>query len=80
MKISSRVMTALGTVLATGTALAHEGHGTVGSLEHELAHAGWLAGAIMFAAVLAALILKWTARVDDKSPAERTSTARRRRD
>jgi divalent metal cation (Fe/Co/Zn/Cd) transporter len=45
---------------------AHEGHASVGSMAHELEHAGWIAGALMLASVLMLIVFSVSVRFADK--------------
>lgn len=61
-KLSAALMSALGSV----SLQAHEGHAAVGSMAHEIEHAGWMAAALMLGSVMILLVFSLSVKFADK--------------
>lgn len=45
---------------------AHEGHAAVGTMAHDIEHAGWMAAALMLASVMILLVFSASVKFADK--------------
>jgi hypothetical protein len=52
MKKQTRLMLAVMSAVSSVSLHAHEGHAAMGSIAHEIEHAGWVAGALVVASVM----------------------------
>ncbi|MDO8907448.1 MAG: hypothetical protein Q7W55_02990 [Pseudohongiella sp.] len=71
MKKFSKLVVAAAASLSAATLQAHEGHAIVGSIAHDLEHAGWLAGALVLGSVLILLVFSVSVRYADKHMSEK---------
>lgn len=62
----SRAGAALAAMLSSVSVHAHEGHAAVGTVAHEIEHAGWMAAALMFGSVMILLVFSVSVRFADR--------------
>jgi ABC-type Na+ efflux pump permease subunit len=66
MKKVSELLLVVASTFFVASLQAHEGHAIVGSMAHELEHAGWIAGALMLASVLMLMVFNVAVCFADK--------------
>lgn len=59
---------------------AHEGHAALGTMMHEIQHAGWMAGALMLGSVMILLVFSASVKFADKLLSDKQMSERKRRD
>ena len=66
MKSLLRIIGSVAASVFAVSVQAHEGHAIVGTLAHEIEHAGWMAGALMLGSVMILLVFSASVRFADK--------------